>query len=215
MLWPRLHPGNWGLRISGMHAPQNKPISRFVHVYLLVFAMPAKYPKILAATVLRLVHDEGWTPSKVEHTLKLSRTYVTDVLRRWDEDGSLDADGKQGRKHTGRKMDALTRTVLRKLVEENDARTQSEFAAALTAITGKPFSQVDICRAFKDMGITVKTRTQHNLAASLQAQIDYQHYVYSLGTWEQFMFSDEAGVSRRDGIRRRDHSALPCLHCLL
>ena len=155
------------------------------------------YDLKVANKVIKKVLQQGKSQSTVAHELVCSRTFVQAALKRWFTYGSAAAEGSKGIRHGDRRMTPVMMTLLRKLVDEDDSRTLSEYAASLRQQSGKQVSGLGISRAFHELGLTRKIRTKHNSNADPAQQQAYQEIVWQRYEYDQFLFSDEAGFTRK------------------
>ena len=111
------------------------------------------YDHKMSARVLRKFYVEGKSWDKIREELIVSKGYIRDVVRRWQQDGSLQAIGNVGTLHADRVFNDTAKSMLFALIAEDDARTQHEYAHDIAELTGRYVSACDVGKAMQQLSI--------------------------------------------------------------
>ena len=154
----------------------------------------------ICVTVLKKV-EEGLSYEVVGRHTGCAPNTVSNIVKRFRKDGMIEAMGQKGCKHNDRKMAPHVLEALRQIVATKDCMYAREMARDLHTATGKFFTAKDIHKGLKELKMTRKVRTKHNNRADPEKVAEFKQMA-SQEHFTSFMWSDEAGFTRKEGIRR-------------
>lgn len=162
---------------------------------------------------IEVLHTEGLNNTQVASKLKCSRSAVSRLVKRFDEEGNTDRRARSGRPRisSGRED-----RILQRICCKNRFMSSRSLAIDWTGSTGVRASSSIVRRRLCNMGLSAKKPLHKPLLTSVMKKKRFnwakQHQGWTAENWRHVIFSDESKICLNSAkppvVRRRSGEAL-------